>query len=336
MRRAVVLCTLPLSEAGQHMLNEVADIVVAPNPNADTLRAMLADVDLLIVRTHLPADLLERPHRLIGIVRHGAGLDMIPVAAATAQNIPVANVPGANAQSVAEYCAGSFIALARRFSAMDRDLRAQGWTVARGLSDGTNELASKTVGIVGVGATGTALARICHYGFGMRVLGYQPSTRSFPDFVERSDLGDLLQASDFVSLHCPLTPETRLLFNAARLAQMKPTAFLVNAARGEIVDEAALARALAEGGVRGAAIDVFSRQPLAPDHPFLTLDNVILTPHAAALTRESVDRMSIKAVQQVLQLLAGTPPDHLVNPEVWPRRRRWTGPANDLQKEITT
>lgn len=318
------------------MLSAAADIVVAPNPDAETMRAMVGDADVLVVRTHLPADLFERPHRLIGVVRHGAGLDMIPVAAATAQSIPVANVPGANAQSVAEYCVGSFIALARRFGAMDRDLRTQGWAAARGHCAGAGELAGKTVGIVGVGAIGTALARICHYGFGMRVLGYQPSTRALPEFVERAELNDLLGASDFVSLHCPLTPETTHLFDAARLARMKPSAFLVNAARGEVTDEAALARALAEGRVRGAAIDVFSRQPLARDHPFLALDNVILTPHAAALTRESVDRMSLQAVRQILQLVAGTPPDHLVNPEVWPRRRRWTGPSAGLQKEATS
>lgn len=317
------------------MLSVAAEIVVAPNPDAETMRAMVGDVDLLVVRTHLPSDLFERPHRLIGVVRHGAGLDMIPVAAATAQNIPVANVPGANAQSVAEYCVGSFIALARRFGAMDRDLRTQDWAAARKHCAGAGELAGKTVGIVGVGAIGTALARICHYGFGMRVLGYRPSTRALPEFVERAELNELLGASDFVSLHCPLTPETTHLIDAARLARMKPSAFLVNAARGEVTDEAALARALAGGRLRGAAIDVFSSQPLARDHPFLALDNVILTPHAAALTRESVDRMSLKAARQILQLVAGTPPDHLVNPEVWPRRRRWSGPSNGLQKEAT-
>jgi D-3-phosphoglycerate dehydrogenase len=322
MTRPVILCTLPMSAAGAAIVAPVADIVVVPDQKAQTLYAMINDADILLVRTHLPHDLFDRPNRLIGVVRNGTGLDMIPVESATAHGIPVANVPGANAQSVAEYCIGSFLMLARRFDAMDRDLRGKDWATARAHSAGTNELAGKTVGIVGMGTIGAALAKACHYGFGMRVLAYQPSARQLPDFVERADLDDLLAASDYVSLNCPLTSQTKHLMNEARLRRMKPTAVLVNAARGEVVDEAALARALRERWIKGAAIDVYSEQPLRRDHPLLQVDNAILTPHVAALTAESFDKMSTGAARQILQLLDGVPPDHLVNPEVWPRRRQ--------------
>ncbi|QHJ01714.1 hydroxyacid dehydrogenase [Xylophilus rhododendri] len=306
--------------AGDALLAGKARILVAPDTGADTLRRLVGDADYLLVRNHLPADLLDRPHRLRGIVRNGTGLDMIPVEAATAQSIPVANVPGANAQAVAEYCAGAMLELARRFGAMDRKLRDQGWAQARALSASTFEISGRTLGIVGLGNVGQRLARIAHAGFGMRVLGYQPGDAPMPDFVELVPLEALLGASDFVSLHCPLTEETRHLIDARSLALMKPSAFLLNAARGEVVDEAALADALAARRLAGAAVDVFTEQPLRRDHPFLPLNNILLTPHAAALTEESSRAMSTGAARQILQLMAGQRPDHLVNPQVWQAR----------------
>lgn len=321
-----------MSPAGEDIVRPLADIVIAPDPSADTLRRAIGDADILLVRNQLPADIFERPNRLVGVVRNGTGLDFIPVDSATAQGIPVANVPGANAQAVAEYCIGALLALARRFGPMDRDLRDRDWTTARAHSADTIELAGKTIGIVGLGNVGAALARICHHGFGMRVLAVQPAGHPVPDFAQRVDLDHLLAASDFVSLNCPLTAETRHLIDEPRLRRMKPGAMLVNAARGEIVDEAALARALGERWIGGAAIDVYREQPLRRDHPLLGVDNALLTPHAASLTRESYDKMSVGAARQIVQLIEGVHPDHLVNPEAWPRRRSWraeTGQNSD-------
>jgi D-3-phosphoglycerate dehydrogenase len=312
-----VLCTLPLDAPGLALLEPAARIVVAPDPSPDTLRRMIGDVDVLVVRTQLPPDLFDQPHRLVGVVRNGTGLDFIPVKSATAHGIPVANVPGANAQAVAEYCLGAFLLLSRRYDAMNRLLRENDWNTARSLASSTSELAGKTVGIVGVGSIGTLLARACHFGFGMRVLGSQPRPETLPDFVEAVDLDTLFATSDFVSLNCPLTDATRHLVDAARLAKMKPDAVLVNAARGAVIDDAALVDALRRHAIRGAALDVFAGQPLAREHPYFGLDNVVLTPHAAALTQESATGMSIGAARQVLQLLAGQRPDHLVNPQVW-------------------
>ena len=317
MSRPVVLCTLPMDAAGAALLEPVANVVVAPDTRPETLACLVGQADFLVVRTFLPADLLARPHHLRAIVRHGTGLDMIPMEAATRQGIPVANVPGANAQAVAEYVVGSFFDLARRFGELNAALRTQGWAGARPLSAHTCELSGKTVGIVGLGDIGKRIARTCSLGLGMQVLAYQPDASRFPEFVKSVPLNTLLAQSDFVTLNCPLTASTKHLIDSNRLALMKPTAFLVNAARGEVVDEAALVQALRERTIAGAALDVYATQPLSSDHALLALDNVLLTPHIAALTRESSSRMSVGTAKQILQLMNGERPTHLVNPEVW-------------------
>jgi D-3-phosphoglycerate dehydrogenase len=318
-RRPVVLCTLPIDPAGVALLAPFADVVVPDDDRPETLRAAIGDADFLIVRTMLPADLFDRPNRLLGVIRNGSGLDMIPVDAATAHGIPVANVPGANAQAVVEYCIGAFLQLARRTNEMNRTLRDGGWAAARALAGAATEIGGKTAGIVGLGNIGTGLAQVCAHGFGMRVLGYARRRETIPDFVEAVELDELIASSDYLSLNCPLTPETTNLLDERRLRSMKPTAVLVNAARGAVIDEAALVRALQERWIDGAALDVYATQPLAPNHPLLRLDNVIVTPHAAALTQESTRQMSIGAARQVLQLLAGERPGYLVNPAVWER-----------------
>lgn len=323
--RPLVLCTLPMHVAELPRLLPHADVAVVPDTRAETLRAHLPCADYLVVRTHLPPDLLQTPHRLRAIVRHGTGLDMIPMEEATLQGIPVANTPGANAQAVTEYVVGAMLTLARRFGGLDSDLRSAGWGVARTRAQGAFELAGKTLGVIGLGDIGRRVAQACHAGFGMRVLAYQPQVSEAPEHVQCADLDSLLAHSDFVSLHCPLTPETHHLINAQRLAAMKPGAFLINAARGEVVDETALTQAIRAGALAGAALDVYSAQPLATDHPFLHLDKLLLTPHVAALTEESTRRMSHGTVEQLLQLIRGERPKHLVNPEVWaawPHRAR--------------
>ena len=325
MKKITVLCTLPMDPAGAAMLESVANIVVAPNQSADSLYKSIGQADILVVRSQLPADLFDRPNHLLGVVRHGTGLDLIPVESATAHHIPVANVPGANAQAVVEYCVGSFLALARRFALMDATLRSDGWAAARSLTNSHTELAGKTVGIIGLGTIGAALARVCKEAFGMRVLGYQRNAGNLPSFVEAADLDTLFTQSDFISLNCPLTDATRHLVNTTRLRSMKKTAVIVNAARGAVIDETALGQALRERWIKAAAVDVFSEQPLPANHPFFLLDNIILTPHAAALTCESSEKMGVGAARQILQLLNGERPEFLVNPEAWERRRRPAG-----------
>lgn len=317
--KPVVLCTLALHAAGLQLLDGVADVIVAPDTRAETLYDMIGCADILLVRSQLPADLFERPNHLIGVIRNGTGLDLIPVESATRHGIPVANVPGANVQTVAEYCVASMLAMTRKIETMHRDLRERGWGEARVHTGYTADLHGKTIGIVGLGDIGRALAAICHLGFGMRVLAYQPRLKPAPDYIESVPLDSLLAQSDFVSLNCPLTPETRHLLDARRIGLMKKTAVLINAARGAVTNEMALAAALQARRLGGAVIDVFSQQPLPRDSAFLTLDNVLLTPHAAGLTPGSFAAMSTGAAKQMLQLFAGQRPAHLVNPEVWER-----------------
>jgi D-3-phosphoglycerate dehydrogenase len=182
------------------------------------------------------------------------------------------------------------------------------------------ELAGKTVGIVGVGAIGKIVMRICHYGFGMKVIGHQRTVANLPKEVTGVSLDDLFKESDFVVLACPLTPETKGLASRARIGSMRSSAVLVNVARGPVVDEGAITEALVHHRIRGAGLDVFDKQPLTADHPLMALDNVVLTPHQAGLTVEAVERMSEGAAQETVRLLKGEKPLNLVNPEVWDRR----------------
>ncbi len=317
MVRPKVLSTLALDPAGERLLAPVAEIVVPPDGSATTLKKMIGDAEVLIVRTQLPPDLLDCPHRLRAIVRHGSGVDLIPMQAATAQAIPVANVPGTNTDTVAEYCIGGILALARQFVPMHTELFDEGWTEGRRHAGKTIELFGRTIGIIGAGAIGVRLAEICHHGFRMRVLGHRRQHAALPAFIESADIDTLLAQSDFVSLNCPLTAETKHLIDERRLRLMKPNAILVNAARGAVTDEAALARALRERWIAGAVIDVYAEQPLHRDHPFLSLDNVLLTPHAAGLTQEANRRTSEGTAQEVLRILGGARPLNLVNPEIW-------------------
>jgi D-3-phosphoglycerate dehydrogenase / 2-oxoglutarate reductase len=317
--RPKVLLTNRIDPSGERIIESVADIVLAQDTKPETLYRMVTDADVLVVRAYLPGDLFEHPNRLRGIVRHGVGLDMIPMEAANAHAIPVANVPGSNAEAVAEYAIASFLLLLRHIHKMDRELRTLDWATSRKRADTATELFGKTVGIVGVGSVGERVAEICHTAFRMRVLGYQRRLDALPGYVEGVALDKLFQESDLIFLSCPLTPETRHLVNQQRLSLMKSSAFIINAARGPVIDEDALVAALRERRIGGAALDVYDVQPLPRDHPLLELDNVVLTPHAAGITQESMWRMSQGAAQEVLRLLAGEKPHNFVNPEVWER-----------------
>ena len=317
-----VLLTNPIDPSGDRILEPVAEIVRAPDAKPETLKAMVGDADILVVRAFLPPDIFEQPNRLRGVVRHGVGLDMIPMEAATAKGIPVANVPGSNAEAVAEYAVSGMLLIARQMHRMDRDLRAKDWPAARAHSDAATELFGATLGVIGVGDVGRRAAEICSAGFRMRVLGTPTRSRVLPPFVEDATLEKIFSESDYILLSCPLTAETKHLVNAARLAMMKPTAALINAARGAVIDEAALVQSLCARSIRGAVLDVFEQQPLRRDHPLLALDNVILSPHAAGITDESMKRMSQGAAEEAVRLLAFEKPKSLCNPEVWERHQK--------------
>jgi D-3-phosphoglycerate dehydrogenase len=298
------------------MLDPRAEVKIAPDVSPHTLRNASRVADVIVVRANLPQDIFENATRLRGVVRHGVGLDMIPMEAASRHGIVVANTPNVNVVAVAEYVIGQMIMLARRLHTIDQRVREEGWDEARGLSDRSTELAGRTVGIVGMGAIGTEVARMCHYGLRMRVLGYRRSTAKMPSSVTAVSLDVLFSEADVVVLACPLNPQSRGLANSTRLGLMKPSAHLINVSRGPVVDEHALCDALARNKLAGAALDVFESQPLSPASPLFTLPNVILSTHLAGITRESMKRMSELAAEQVLSLLDGTLPKHFVNVDI--------------------
>lgn len=259
--------------------------------------------------------------RVIG--NHGTGLDPVDVPRATAHGVPVVSTPEANVASVAELAVTLALAVAKNVVAADRASRSGDVGFKYGAR--IQELTGKTLGVVGFGRIGRRTAEAFVRGFGMSLLVHAPSAR--PEAIELAggracSLDELLAESDVVSLHVPLRPSTRGLIGAPELARMQPTAILVNTARGAVVDEKALAAALRSGRLAGAGLDVLETEPVARDHPLLALPNVILTPHIGGSSHEAARRTAESVARQVVDVLQDRRPTHLVNPEVWTRRRR--------------
>lgn len=248
------------------------------------------------------------------IARIGVGYETVDIPAASERKILVTTTPGAGAETVSEHAITMIAALSRRIFENDRMVRSGGWTTITGHS-----IYRRTLGIIGFGLIGRQLARWAK-GFDMKILAYDPipdETYAKENGVTYVSLETLLKESDYVSLHLPLMPSTRGLIGEKELSLMKPEAFLVNAARGGIVDEAALYRALKENRIAGAALDVFEQEPIPADHPLLTLDNVIFSPHMAGSTFEGLDAIVGMAVQNVCSMLDGKRPAGLRNPQIF-------------------
>jgi D-3-phosphoglycerate dehydrogenase len=320
-----VLLTDSISPAGEEVLARRAEIVRSPDADPVTLRRLACDAEGIITRSKLPDDIIAAAPRLRAVVVHGTGTDLVPIADATARGVMVANLPGGNAQSVAEYCVLAMLTLARNLLAITNALHAGPWDAARLRGAGAHEISGMTLGIVGVGEIGGRLARICRQGFGMRVLGNQRRLNCLPPEAEPARLDDLLPASDFVVVTCPLTPETHHLFNRERLGLMKRTAWLINVGRGAVVQEDALVEALRGRRIAGAMLDVFEHYRLPPGHPLLALDNAVLTPHLAGMTMESRSRVSVAAAEEMLRMLDGERPNNFVNPEALNARAEGPG-----------
>ncbi len=260
------------------------------------------------------------PGLRIAAVCRGA-LNHVDLDAATERGVAIVHTPGRNAQAVAEFAVGQMIALARRTREAERSVREGEWTepAEAYIRFQGRELAGATLGVVGLGAIGRAVARI-GAAFGMRTLAYDPYAAR-TEGVEMTALDDLLAASDFVSVHAPETPETAGLLSAERVAAMKPGACFVNMSAPSIADAGALAAALAEGRLAGAALDVHEAHPIPPDSPFLGAPNTLLTPHIGGATRETAARHSAMAVGDLERFARGERPERLANPDVWGRLR---------------
>ena len=278
----------------------------APPPRAELLaRAPELEGLLSLLTDRVDAELIEAAPNLRAISNYAVGVDNVDVEAATARGIPVGNTPDVLTDSTADLALALMLGVARRLAEGEAFVRTGKWaTWEPGLMLG-RDLHGATVGIVGFGRIGQAAARRLE-GFGCELL-----TTSRSGGVP---LEELLERSDFVTLHCPLTPETRRLIGEAALRRMKPTAYLVNTARGPIVDTGALARALHDGELAGAALDVTDPEPLPGDHPLLAAPNLLVLPHVGSATHATRGRMADIAVENLLAGLAGEPMPHQVNP----------------------
>jgi D-3-phosphoglycerate dehydrogenase len=320
MTKKVLICQ-PIHESGVKVLDGF-DVQVAPKPDEATVIPLLAGVEGVVVRTApFTRAIMEAAPALKVIARHGVGVDNVDLKAATELGILVTNTPNANALSVAEHALVAIGALAKRVLTMDRGIRKNHWEIRNEYK--ALDLQGKVLGLVGLGRIGSLLAKKARAAYEMQVVGYDPYLT--PE--RAAELGvrllgsveEVLRTADVVSLHTPLTPETRGLVCKERLALLKPTALLVNFSRGEVVVEADLVEALRNGTLAGAALDVFDPEPPTAANPLFELDNVLLSPHSAALTQECVQRMATGAAEAVRDVLSGVSPEFVVNREVKPR-----------------
>ncbi|MGG5291177.1 NAD(P)-dependent oxidoreductase [Pseudomonas shirazensis] len=317
-----ILVTAPsLASAGRQLLEAGGHrvIYISPSDDPTAIEKVLAaePVDAIISRTlALTADAIKAATHLKVISKHGVGVNNIAVDAATARSIPVYVTPGANAQSVAEMALGLLLAAARRISWMDAQLRDGRWARAQ---DGI-ELSGRTIGLVGFGQVARKLWRACQ-ALGMNARIYDPFLPQDADLEgaqRAASLLQLLEGSHVLSLHIPLTAQTRGLIGAAELAALPAGAVLINTARGEVVDEPALIAALRSGALYAAGLDTTAQEPMLPDNPLLGLENIVLTPHVAGSTPAALAAMAEGAARNVLGFLDGTPPaaSACVNPTV--------------------
>jgi D-3-phosphoglycerate dehydrogenase len=317
---ATIACLSPYSGAEVRELAGAADIEVllAPGPPApDVVRDLVRDAEVVIgdvrQRHRLERDTLAIMKRCRLIQQPSAGFDAIDVRAAAEFGIPLANGGGHNRESVADWVIMGMLSLLRHGPRQDRAMHGGEWGTRR--LEG-RELGATTVGIIGMGKIGSAVATRLR-GFGSRVLYADIVPREPGPGARQATVAELLECSDIVTVHVPLDDTTRRLIGAAELASMRPGALLVNASRGPVVDEAALAAALESGHLGGAALDVFETEPLPPDSPLRLRDDVFLTPHMAGPTREAAARLRELMAVNIRRALAREEPLHVVNGVTW-------------------
>ncbi|HTU00276.1 MAG TPA: hydroxyacid dehydrogenase [Candidatus Sulfotelmatobacter sp.] len=311
-----VLVTETIHQRGWDVLAREAEAAAWGGEAKQPLTEAVAVADAVLVRVaKLTAEVIAAGKRLKVIGKHGVGTDNIDISAATRQGVLVTNTPQANSTSVAEHALALLLAVARRIGESERDLAQRKLRVQK-VYQGF-ELSGKVMGIIGLGSAGFRLARMTGQGLGMRVIGFDPYKSPWPEGIEECrELAPLLAQADFVSIHVPLTKETKNLIGEAALAAMKPTAVLVNTSRGGIVNEKAVAAALWAGRLLGAGLDVVEDEPLKPDHPLNGVPNLILTPHMAGVTDEAMMRMAEDSAEDILRVLKGERPKYPVNREL--------------------
>jgi len=317
--RKKVLYIQPLHPSGMEWLGAMEDkyeVIVANTEDKATLLQMLPDVHAIISRlTVIDAEMIAAGTQLEAIAKHGVGVDNIDVEAATKRGIPVLTTGTANSISVAEHAFFALGALAKRMCYLDNSMRRGHWKSRD--EAGSVDLFGKTVGVVGIGRIGTCFANMAKHGFGMNVIVYDPySTKEHIEglgFEYTDDLDDMCAKVDAITLHVPLSESTRNLIDARRLALMKPTAFVINFARGGVVNENDLYEALVNKTIKGAAIDAWAVEPPDFDAPIMKLENVILSPHCGTFSEDSRIRMSMAVAEGIDDALSGRVPKNVFN-----------------------
>jgi D-3-phosphoglycerate dehydrogenase len=326
MARPFAVVTDPIHEDGIARLQERCEIVrFDQTPDQKDRDAALERAEVMVIRSFpVDAGLVARTPRLRAIGKHGSGVDNVDIPALTRAGVAIANTPGgSNSTAVAEGAVTLMLAVLRHVFEIHQAVKEGRFALRFTLRGG--DLWERTVGIIGIGNIGTHVARICGAGFKMRVLAYDPylteAEVAARGATKVATLEELLAASDVVTLHSPLTPETKAIIDARAFAAMKPTAVLVNTSRGPTVDPTALYDALANKRIRGAGIDVFDPEPPEVGNPLLDLPNIVLGAHTAGLTEESTRQMAVRTVDAALEMLDGERPETLLNPDVWEHRR---------------
>jgi len=319
----VLLCGNVIAREGTELLEPVATLAQVGDYCTEAERIAAArEADALLVRTGaVTRALVEQCPRLKIVARHGVGYDAVDVPACTEHGVLVTITPNANATAVSEHALALMLACARKIPQADSTLKRGTWVREPFLG---TELSGKTLALVGLGRVGTKVARLAQ-AFGMNVLAADPYTspeRAAEAGVTLLPLDEMLPLADFISVHAPLTPETHHIIGPRTLPMLKPTAILVNTARGPLVDPEALADALEAGTLAAAALDVFEEEPFAADDRVSKLPNAIATPHIAGQTAESLVNMAVAAAGSILAVLGGRLPEGLVNPEVLENRTR--------------
>jgi D-3-phosphoglycerate dehydrogenase / 2-oxoglutarate reductase len=312
--RFKVLLTEVIDKAGtDYLLDHGYEIKMGSGIAESTVINEMEGCDAILTRNAVITEKVMRSSSKLKVISmHGVGVDNIDVDAATRLGIQVTNAAGSNSLSVAEYTMGLILSLARNIPLYDSELRKGNWNIRKTLGF---DLEGKTLGIIGMGSIGALVAKKASMGFGMKVLGYKRhNAMEAMDHVQiTTDLDQVIRSADFLSLHVPSVPATRNMIGTRELSIMKPNSYLINTARGDVVDNDALFLALRERRLAGAAVDVFVGEVPDMDNPLLHLSNIIVTPHTAAFTKESVERMSLFAAIGVDEVLSGKQPTNPVN-----------------------
>ena len=305
-----VLIPQQIDEDGEKYLLERGYEIKACDTSIDALKKEVEDCDAILARTvSLPAEVITAGKRLKVIARHGVGVDNIDMKTATDMGIFVTNAPYCNEKTVAEHALGLIINLAKNMLYCDKELRQGNYSIRDQITN--IDLDQKILGIIGLGKIGSLLSKKAALGLNMKVLGYHPSSpkEALGEEIELTNDWDyLFTNADFVSLHLPVTKNTRNIVGKKEFSMMKPTSYIVNTARGELIDEPALIDALKNGDICGAALDVYAQEPPSKDNPLFSLNNVVLSPHNASHTVEAKKRMALCAAKCIDEVLSGQKP----------------------------